>query len=53
MNIFLEYLFMKNKKGRKNHKDVGEVKIGIPMVLEEDQNSENISNVITTTRLAT
>ena len=53
VNVLLEYLFMKNKKDKKNQKDVGEVKVEIPMVLEEDSNPEKISNVITTKRLAT
>ena len=53
MNLLLEYLFVKNKKGKKNQKGVGEVKVEILMVLEEDPNLENKSNVITTTRLAT
>ena len=53
VNLFPEYLFMKNRKDKKNQKGVGEVKVEIPMVLEEDPNLENISNVITTTRLAT
>ena len=44
---------MKNKKGKKKHLGVGEVKVEIPMVLEEDPNLENILNVITATRLAT
>ena len=44
---------MKNKKDKKNQKDVREVKVEIPMVLEEDPNSENILNVITATRLVT
>ena len=52
VNLLLEY-FMKNKKGKKNQKGMGEVKLEIPMFLEEDQNPENILNVITTTRLAT
>ena len=53
MNLLLEYLFMKNKKGKKNHKAMGEFKVEIPMVLEEDPNLENISNVIIATRLTT
>ena len=53
MNLLLEYLFMKNKKDKKNHNEVGEVKVKIPMVLEEDPNLGNISNDITATRLAT
>ena len=44
---------MKNKKGKKNLKGVREVKVEIPMVLEEDPNPENMSNVIIATRLAT
>ena len=44
---------MKNKKDKENHKGVGEVKVEILMVLEEDPNPKNILNVITTTRLAT
>ena len=44
---------MKNRKDKKNQKGVGEVKVEIPMVLEEDHNLENLSNVITTTWLAT
>ena len=43
---------MKNKKGKKKNLGVGEVKVEIPMVLEEDPNLENILNVITATRLA-
>ena len=43
---------MKNNKGKKNQKGMEEVKVEIPMGLEEDPNLENISNVITTTRLA-
>ena len=35
VNVFLEYLFMKNKK---TQKDVEEVKVEILMVLEEDPN---------------
>ena len=38
VNLLLEYLFMKNRKDKKNQKDVGEVKVEIPMVLEEDPN---------------
>ena len=53
MNLLLENFFMKNLKDKKNHKGIGEVKVEIPMVLEEDPNPENISNVVTTTRLAT
>ena len=53
VNLLLEYLFMKKRKDKKNHKAVGEVKVEIPMVLEEDPNPKNILNVITTTRLAT
>ena len=53
VNLLLEYLFMKNRKDKKNHKVVREVKVEIPLVLEEDLNPENILNVITTTRLAT
>ena len=52
MNLLLSYLFMKNRKDKKNQKGVGEVKVEIPMVLEEDPNPENILNVITATRLA-
>ena len=44
---------MKNRKDKKYHKGVGEFKVEIPMVLEEDPNPENISNVIIATRLAT
>ena len=44
---------MKNKKDKKKHKGVEEIKLQIPMVLEEDLNPENISNVITVTKLAT
>ena len=44
---------MKNKKDKKNRVGVGEVKVEILMVLEEDPNPEIISNVITATRLAT
>ena len=44
---------MKNRKDKKNQKGMGEVKVEISMVLEEDPNLENISNVITVTRLAT
>ena len=43
---------MKNKS-KKNQKGVREVKVEIPMVLEEDPNKKNISNVITITRLTT
>ena len=50
VNLLLEYLFMKNKK---NQKCVGEVEVEIPMVLEEDSNPKNISNVIIATRLTT
>ena len=53
VNLVLEYLFMKNKKDEKNQKGARKVEVEILMVLEEDQNLENISNVITTTRLAT
>ena len=53
MNLLLKYLFIKNKKDKKNQKSVREVKVEIPMVLEEYPNLENISNVITATRLAT
>ena len=53
VNLLLEYLFMKNRKDKKNHKGVGEVKVEFPMILEEDLNPENILNVITATRLAT
>ena len=53
VNLVLEYLFMKNKKDEKNQKGARKVEVEILMVLEEDQNPENISNVITTTRLAT
>ena len=52
VNLLLEYLFMKNKKDKKNQKGVGEVKVEILMVLKEDPNPENILNVITTTKLA-
>ena len=52
MNLLLEYLFMKNRKDKKNRKGVGEVKVEILMVLEEDLNLENILTVITATRLA-
>ena len=45
-------LVYENKKGKKSSKGVGEVKVEISMVLEEDSNPENISNVITATRLA-
>ena len=38
VNLLLKYLFMKNKKDKKNHKGVGEVRVEIPMVLEEDPN---------------
>ena len=53
VNLLLEYLFMKNRKDKKNHKGVGEVKVEIPMVLKEGPNLENISNVIIATRLDT
>ena len=52
LNLLLEYLFMKNKKDKKNHKGVEKVKVEI-LVLEEDPNLENILNVIIATRLAT
>ena len=52
MNLLLSYLFMKNRKDKKNQKGVGEVKVEIPMVLEEYPNPENILNVITATRFA-
>ena len=38
VNLLLEYLFMKNKKGKKNQKGMGEVKVEIHMVLEEEPN---------------
>ena len=38
MNLLLEYLFMKNRKDKKKHKGMGEVKVEIPMALEEDPN---------------
>ena len=44
---------MKNKKDKQNQKSLRKVKVEIPMVLEEYPNLENISNVITTTRLPT
>ena len=50
VKLFLEYLFMKNKK---NYKGMGEVKIEIPLHLKEHPNLENISNVFTATSLAT
>ena len=37
-NLLLKYLFMKNMKDKKNQKDTGEVKVEIPMVLEENPN---------------
>ena len=40
-------------KKQENQKGIGEVKVEIIMVLEEDPNPEKISNVITATRLAT
>ena len=46
-------LVHENKKDKKNQKGVGEVKAEILMVLEEDPNLENISNVIIATRLVT
>ena len=52
VNLHLEHLFMKNRKDKKNQKGVGEVKVEIPMVLEDNLNPENILNVITATRLA-
>ena len=52
VNLLMEYLLMKNRKDKKNQKGMGEVKVEIPMVLEEDPNPENILNVITATRLA-
>ena len=42
MDLLLEYLFMKNKKDKENHKGVGEVKVEILMVLEEDPNPKKI-----------
>ena len=53
VNLLLEYWFMKNKKDKKNHKGVGEVKVEISMVLKEDTNPKNLSNSIITTRLGT
>ena len=53
VNLLMEYLIMKNKKDKKNQKGVGEVKVEIPMVSEEDPNLEKILNVIIATRLAT
>ena len=44
---------MKNKKGEKKHKGMGEVKVEIFLVLEEDPNPKKISNVIIATRLTT
>ena len=44
---------MKNRKDKKNQKGLGEVKVEIPMVLEEDPNPENILNIIIATRLLT
>ena len=44
---------MKNMKDKKKQKGVGEVKVEIPMVLKEGLDLGNISNVITTIRLAT
>ena len=44
---------MKNRKDMKTQKGMGEVKVEIPMVLEEDPNLENILNVITATTLTT
>ena len=38
VNLLIEYLFMKNRKDKKNHKGVEEIKVEIPMVLEEDAN---------------
>ena len=38
VNLLPEYLFMKNKKCKKNQKGVGEVKVEIPMFIEEDSN---------------
>ena len=45
MNLFLEYLLLKNKRGMKNKKDVGEVKEEIPMVLEEYPNPKKKKNI--------
>ena len=53
VNLLLKYLFMKNRKDKKNQKGVGEVKVEIPMVLEEVPNPKNILNVITASRFAT
>ena len=47
VNPLLKYLFMKN------HKGMGEVKVELPMVLEEDPNPKKISNIITATKFAT
>ena len=53
LNLLLEYLFMKNKKDKKNHKGMEKFKVAIFLVLEEHPNLENILNVIIATRLAT
>ena len=44
---------MKKRKVRKTRKGVEEVKVEIPMVLEEDPNPKYISNVTIATSLAT
>ena len=49
VNLLLEYLFMKNRKDKKRQKGMGEVKVETPMILDEDPNLENISNVTTAT----
>ena len=42
VNLLLEYLLLKKKRDMKNKKGMGEVKVEIPMVLEEDPNLEKI-----------
>ena len=46
-------LVHEKQERREKPKGMGEVKTEILIILEEDPNPENISNVITTTRLAT
>ena len=48
-----EAIRKKKRKARKTRKGVEEVKVEIPMVLEEDQNPKYVSNVTIATSLAT
>ena len=49
VNLLLEFLLLKSKESEKNKKDVEEVKVEIPMVLEEDPNPGKTLSVTTAT----